>query len=173
MPEGQIALFTWLTTRWHICSTERLPWSLFGQHNGMLPQCRQDNLDGGQGSPAKIQAICRSLLNWRLSGCEHQCQAEDLTDDVWDFVFLNTLQTYLAFAEHVSSPPKLCSAPAAMLNEALAEKEQDSSEDTGDLMQDMLIRAQLFGSDVLGCEISFPQGEDAERIQASLRAMCF
>lgn len=31
----------------------------------------EDNLDGGQGSPAKIQA-------------------EDLTDDVWDFVFLNT-----------------------------------------------------------------------------------
>ena len=31
----------------------------------------EDNLDAGQGSPAKIQA-------------------EDLTDDVWDFVFLNT-----------------------------------------------------------------------------------
>ena len=31
----------------------------------------EDNLDGGHGSPAKIQA-------------------EDLTDDVWDFVFLNT-----------------------------------------------------------------------------------
>ena len=83
---------------------ERMPWSLLGEHNAMLLWSRQDNLDGGQGSPAKIQAICRSLLHCRLSGREHQCQAEDLTDDVWDFVFLNTLQTYLAFAGNVSSP---------------------------------------------------------------------